>query len=391
MADARKKETSIPKIARFPCSNCGALLIYKPGTERLGCQYCGTENRIERDAEEIIEYDLHQALVALSHAKPATESRQIKCETCGAGFKFAGSIQAGNCPFCGTDIIIETGQSRQITPKSLLPFKINEQEARQQVRKWLKKLWFLPRKLTTYFDDDAKLQGIYIPHWTYDSQTETFYQGARGSVHYVTERVQSFKAGRFVRETQRTPKVDWAPVQGRVSRFFDDVLVGANKSLPRQILAHLEPWDLENLVPYDESYLSGFASEYYQVDLDEGFDLAKNKMDDAIYYDIASDIGGDEQRIDRLHTQHHQTTYKHCLLPVWSATFNYEQKTYRFVVNGRTGKVQGERPYSKWKIAMIILGIIAIFGLFMLVEVTVDPESTYYPDENTQETVNPEP
>ena len=384
MAHTKKKETSLPKIARFPCSNCGALLNYKPGTERLGCQYCGTENRIERSVEEIIEYDLHQALTALEHAKPVTESRQIKCETCGAGFKFADSIQAGECPFCGTGIVIETTQSRPIVPKSLLPFMITELEAKQQVRKWLKGLWFLPRKLTKYFDDDAKLQGIYIPYWTYDSQTETIYQGARGSVHYATERLQTFKGGRFVRETQRVPKVDWIPVQGRVERFFDDVLVGANKSLPRQILERLEPWDLENLVPYDESYLSGFASEYYQVDLDEGFDQAKHKMDDVIYHDIAIDIGGDEQRIDRFHTQHHQTTYKHCLLPVWSAAFNYEQKTYRFIVNGRSGKVQGERPYSKWKIVLAIFGIIAIIGLLMCLEVTVDPEPTYDPDENTQ-------
>ncbi len=34
-------------------------------------------------------------------------------------------------------------------------------------------------------------------------------------------------------------------------------------------------------------------------------------------------------------------------------------RTYRFVVNGRTGRVQGERPYSKWKIAFaVLLGLV---------------------------------
>ena len=43
------------------------------------------------------------------------------------------------------------------------------------------------------------------------------------------------------------------------------------------------------------------------------------------------------------------------LLPVWLAAYKYRGKTYRFVVNGRTGRVQGERPYSAWKIAFAVL------------------------------------
>ena len=46
-------------------------------------------------------------------------------------------------------------------------------------------------------------------------------------------------------------------------------------------------------------------------------------------------------------------------LPVWMAAYKYRGKTYRFVVNGQTGRVQGERPYSAWKIAAaVILGLI---------------------------------
>jgi hypothetical protein len=58
-------------------------------------------------------------------------------------------------------------------------------------------------------------------------------------------------------------------------------------------------------------------------------------------------------------------TFKHVLLPVWLAAYKYRGKSYRFVVNGRTGAVQGERPWSAWKIAFaVILGLIvaAAFG-----------------------------
>ena len=43
----------------------------------------------------------------------------------------------------------------------------------------------------------------------------------------------------------------------------------------------------------------------------------------------------------------------------------YRGKTYRFVVNGRTGTVQGARPYSVWKIFFAVLAgltVAAILG-----------------------------
>jgi DNA-directed RNA polymerase subunit M/transcription elongation factor TFIIS len=363
------KGTRISKIDRFPCSKCGALLTFKPGTQILNCQYCGQENQIEERFEEIKEYDFHQALTELSKAKLAAEVAQIQCGACGASFKFTNSVHAGECPFCGTVIVTSSAQTRPITPKSLLPFKINEQEAKERFRSWLQGLWFTPSKVKKYTDDDTKLVGVYIPYWTFDSNTETTYLGARGDVYYANQHIQTVRNGYSTNEVRQVPKVNWTPVRGRVARFFDDVLIGASKSLPRQILDELEPWDLSNLVPYNESYLSGFSSEYYQVNLDQGFDEAKRKMDNVVYQDIAFDIGGDQQRIDQFNTSHSNTTYKHCLLPVWSAAFRYQQKTYRFVINGRTGKVQGERPYSYWKIAFaIIFGIIAVGGLLIILE-----------------------
>jgi uncharacterized Zn finger protein (UPF0148 family) len=366
---ALKKETSNPRVSRFPCSECGALLTFKPGTQHLVCNYCGQENQIEQHGGEIQEYDFHQALTELAQAKPIAEIAQIHCDACGAGFKFANSVHAGECPFCGTAIVTSTAQARLITPKSLLPFKINEQAAKQQFRRWLNSLWFAPNAVKKYAHDDTKLTGVYIPYWTYDSNTETTYLGARGDVYYVSQEVQTVRNGQMVTEIRQVPHINWTPVRGRVTRFFDDVLIGASKSLPRQILDQLEPWDLANLEPYNESYLTGFISEYYQVNLDQGFDEAKRKMDNVVYQDIAFDIGGDQQRVDQFNTSHSNTTYKHCLLPVWSAAFRYQQKAYRFVINGRTGQVQGERPYSYWKIAFaIIFGIIAVAGLLLFLE-----------------------
>lgn len=350
----------LAKNNQFPCVHCGAMLKYQPGTQYQVCDYCEYQNIIPVNHEAIKEYDLHEALRELEKAVPITEKAQTNCTACGASFKFTASVHAGECPFCGTDIVTSLDKTKPLHPKSLLPFLIEEHQAKEQFSLWLNNLWFAPSKVKKFARDKTRLAGIYLPHWTYDSYTESSYTGTRGDTYYVRQRVQHVKNRRVVSSSQRVPKIRWTPVRGRVSRFFDDVLIGASLSLPRQILDRLQPWDLENLVPYDEKFISGFKSELYQVELSEGFDLAKQVMENLIQRDIANDIGGDHQRIHQVNTHHRSTTYKHCLLPVWSATFEYYNKPYRFVINGRTGQVQGERPYSYWKIALAVITGLAI-------------------------------
>ena len=82
-------------------------------------------------------------------------------------------------------------------------------------------------------------------------------------------------------------------------------------------------------------------------------------MDNVIHRDVKFDISGDAQRVESVDTQLGTLTFKHVLLPVWLAAYKYRGKTYRFVVNGQTGRVQGERPYSALKITVaVIIGLI---------------------------------
>ena len=64
------------------------------------------------------------------------------------------------------------------------------------------------------------------------------------------------------------------------------------------------------------------------------------------------------------------------LLPIWMAAYKYNGKSYRFLVNGQTGEVQGERPWSIWKIAfaVIIVAAIALAVLYLS-----DPQATDMP------------
>ena len=356
---------------RFPCSHCGALLTYAPGTKTLHCDYCGGDTPIadqQADLGSIREIPFYEALDKLATTAPGRTTFTVQCENCAAEFTLDQNNHAGNCPFCGTPIVVKPGKSRPILPRSLVPFAVTRKEAEERFTTWLSSLWFAPGKLKKYRRNKGHLVGVYIPYWTYDSATTTEYSGERGITYQVPVSTVVTENGRRVRRTVMVTRVRWTPVSGRVSRFFDDVLVGASTTLPRTITDRLRPWNLNALVPFNEAYLSGFASEVYQVRLDDGFNRAVQIMDAIIRGDIARDIGGDLQRIHHLDTRHDQITYKHILLPVWSSAFTFGGKTYRFVVNGQSGKVQGERPYSPWKITAAVIAALAVIGAIALLK-----------------------
>ena len=329
----------------------------------LHCPFCGHDTPIEDTDEEIREYPFEEALHLLAQDDGrAGGETVVACPSCGATFSFDDHTHAGNCPFCGTPIVTRPGDRRPLTPRSLIPFQISREQAVEAFRRWLAGLWFAPSRLKKQGAATTSLQGVYIPYWTYDSQTITRYQGERGIAYQVPERVMVMENGRQVVRTRMVTRIRWQPVAGQVSRFFDDVLVGATRTLPRTITDNLRPWDMAQLVPYNDAYLAGFESEMYQVRLDEGFDVARKRMEQIIRNDVARDIGGDFQRIHHLDTRYEQVTFKHLLLPVWSAAFTFGGKRYRFVVNGQTGKVRGERPYSPWKIALAIAAGLLLAG-----------------------------
>ncbi len=369
--DHEPTDAELPALStaprRFPCQQCGAELQYAPGTRVLKCEYCSFENQIPQTEAEITELDFDSAIADLRASTPTQDNPVIKCDACGAQSTFPPNVTASACPFCGSKIVA-TGQSRNlIKPRSLLPFKITREKSLELFGSWLSSLWFAPSDLRQYALNDEKLRGVYLPHWTYDCRTSSFYRGQRGDDYWVTVPRTVMVNGRSQVRMTRERRTRWRSVSGTVGNRFDDVLVPASKSLPQDDLIKLEPWDLKALAPYDDAYLSGFIAESYQVDLAQGFTIAQSLMDPVIRQTVCRDIGGDHQRIDSLKTQYAGITFKHILLPVWLSAYRYRGRLFRFMVNARTGEIFGQRPYSAWKIALVVLAglvVVALIALF---------------------------
>jgi len=347
------------------CKNCGGNLKYLPGTPYLNCEYCGTKNEIAASEKiEIIENDFESFLNEKAHTEDKQEISTVKCDNCGASTTLQPNVTSCTCPYCDTPLVIKNAStSTIIAPSYLLPFKIDRKKATTEFVSWAEGLWFAPSKLKQYAEQSSeKLNGMYMPYWTYDSNTITNYSGMRGIYYYVTETYTDSEGRTQTREVQRT---NWFPASGTVQNEFDDVLVVSSKSLPENLANELEPWDLPELVAYNDDYLSGFITESYQVDLKSGFDKAKIKMQNVIKTTVINDIGGDVQQITSMDSEYNDITFKHILLPVWLSSYRYNDKVYRFLINARTGEVQGERPYSSVKIAILVVVVLVVIGTIL--------------------------
>ena len=348
---------------RFPCDQCGADFRFDPQAGQLVCDHCGNTAPVADHGPwqgGIRELDFERAIRDQLPAQEIEETRVTTCPNCAAQVEFTGATHATECPFCATPVVADTGTHRHIKPRGVLPFALDEGAARKAMTDWLGRLWFAPNGLQKYARKGRRMDGIYVPYWTFDAQTRSSYRGERGTIYYETRHVTV----NGKRQAQRVMKIRWRPASGRVQRFFDDVLVLASRSLPKRFTDALEPWDLAALEPYQPEFLAGFRAEGYTVGVEEGYGEARQIMHRVIERDVRFDIGGDRQRIHDIDTDVSDVTFKHVLLPVWLAAYKYRGKTYRFVVNGRTGRVQGERPWSAWKIAIaVILGLIVAAGV----------------------------
>ena len=352
----------------FTCPSCGAPQKFSPATGKLVCEFCRTQVTIEISQDIIHEYDFTEAVAALNTQKNQIIEKNIRCKKCGSSFTLTPYSFSSNCPYCGTPAITDFIQ--EITPKALVPFRLTHKEAQARFSKWVGSRWFAPNAFKKYLDGDNTLMGYYLPYWTYDSDTTSQYKGLRGDIYYVTVTKTIIQNGRQKQIRIQEPRINWTPVSGIVYVSFDDVTIGASKTISRTILDSLEPWDTNKLVPFDEKYLSGFEAEEYTVGLDNGFEFAKAKMAHKITQNIRYDIGGDQQQIQQIQTQHKNISYKNVLFPVWTASFQWEKKEYHYAINAQTGKIVGERPYSYVKIIFTVLSIVGMIGVFLYMKET---------------------
>lgn len=343
----------------FPCESCGADLEFHIGSQSLKCPHCGHVQEIQHPVDAVPEEQDFEAMLAqVLHWREERKQQtgddaphevagglqELRCESCGGNVEFIGTLTSTHCPYCSAPVQLEHAHratEKRIPVDGVLPFQIDRRHAQANLGQWLNSRWFAPNDFRTRGTDE-KFNGIYLSYFTFDAMTFSSYSGRRGEHYYVT-----VGSGKNQRTEQRTR---WYPASGSFQRFFDDILVLANTGLRRDFMLALEPWPVLKVVPFDQRMLAGFMARTYDIELDPCFAEAKLRIDAALHTEVCQRIGGDTQQVDSINTRCEAITFKHLLLPTWLLACRYRGKSYQVFINAATGEVQGERPYSVWKI-----------------------------------------
>ena len=349
------------------CSNCGAELLYAPGTTELKCDYCDHRQKILTPENGYDELDLKSYLDSMGSQSHSEAITILSCKNCGANQHIEENYKSLHCVYCNSPLIIEDAKKEEwILPGAVLPFQIDQKKAFQIFAKWVDKLWWAPNKLKKATLDPQNTKGLYVPFWTFDAQLFATYTGQRGDYYYICVPYTTTVNGKAVTRFRQERRTRWTPAGGNISGFVDDTLIKASLQKTGVIPKKISHWNLNALQPFDSSYLAGFVTEKYTLPLKEGH-LEANKEANRIADRWARrDIGGDTQRISSLDMTLSEETFKHILLPVFVSAYTFKGKRYNFFVNGQTGELSGKRPYSFWKIFLFVLSIILMMVVIVL-------------------------
>jgi len=349
----------------YPCRQCGAQLEFNITRQKLVCPSCGFEAEIDTDGlPQPTERDFRSAIgqlraFATTEAPPTTGEKEIVCQNCGGHTTFTGTLTAVRCPYCATPIQrddIHDAPSR-LAVDGVLPFQVDEARGKEVLHRWINSRWFAPSEFKKY-NQAGSFTSVYAAYFTYDSQTRSRYSGQRGDNYTVT-----VGSG----DNQRTEtRIRWRSVAGEVANAFDDITVLANDGFDAKRVKALEPWPTQQAKPFSPEYVAGHLCRTYDHDVEGCYPEARAEMDAAIEQTIRRDIGGDHQRISSVDTRHLTLTFKHLLLPIWLLTVIYEGKPFQVFINGITGEVQGDRPWSKVKIALAVIAAVILITAIVI-------------------------
>jgi len=370
LADDADETAAAPKqiVAHAaPCPNCGAQLRYDIGRHALHCSHCGSDKPVPT-ADRIVEWlGMPPDLSGADNQGELVRRETLRCRTCGAITEFSSRASSLACPYCGSPQVVRgKGQVYLVPPRALIAFEVDEEGARQALRAWLAEGYWHPDNLAKEAEL-VELHGVYLPFWGFKGLGEVTFQ---------------LEGGMGIESLPMVPSQQTQHIN------VQNLLIPGSLSMDARTQRQIEPFDLDQAVPFHPEYLAGWPAEVYQVALADASIEARGRMSkearnkaDA-YVSLLDSSVSDDWEIGGLVTlrsggsgrrHNRQPSYKptvstvrldsfmHYVLPVWVGTYRYRGRTYAFAVNGQTGKAGGEAPRGGTVgILTIVLGVVIV-------------------------------
>ncbi|WP_201333739.1 hypothetical protein [Nitratiruptor sp. YY09-18] len=331
------------EVKKLECPSCGADLRYE--CDKLACAYCGYE-------EQLSLQPTMPHYIPVYQIEPENEAKEYQCVSCGASF--ATDSVATLCPYCKSALIGEF--TNTLRPFGFIPFVVCAKEAKRRIKKHIHSLWFAPDDFIKDYRKHRDITPFYYPLWLFNMDVTAQYEGRRGEYYYITQ--TRYVNGKPVQVQERRTR--WYPASGVVNLQFHNIPVGGYKNMS-SLLRQLR-YDLRSCNSVDKQYLSGIETKEFDIGSQEAKILAQISLHGAIRRAIKQDIGGDTQQIISYLPHFYNEEMSYILVPLYHFSVKFKGKEYIYFVNGESGEVVGERPYSWIKIFFFILFLLALLG-----------------------------
>lgn len=342
-------------VVSYKCPNCGGSLSFDPELQKLKCEYCMStfdENEVKQltaqhtydtPGKEIIEDDSES-----SYYDVQGSANLYTCPSCGAQVITDTTTSATTCYYCHNPIAFTRQLTDEFKPSKVIPFQKSKEQALETFLKWCHKKKFLPDD----FSSPRQLEniaGLYIPYWLVDCDTYGYMRG-------TGKKITSWRQGDY-----RYTKTDIYSISRAAEMGFNGLPHDASSKADDKIMDSIAPFDYSDLKDFSYSYLSGFMSEKYDVSKEDVYPIIKKRVEQAVERELRSSITGyTTTSMAGSNVQINRTHFHYTLMPVWMLTYQYQNKTYMFAMNGQTGKTFGSLPVSQKKLNILFLVVFLI-------------------------------
>lgn len=314
--------------SRFTCPKCGGRMTFTPDGQSLTCEYCERREQVQQArAGQESEQDFVVAMAkAEGHLKPV-DQLTFDCQGCGASFVLPAGQMTLTCPYCESTYVVKNSQTRElIAPTGVIPFQIDENEARQVLRRWLAGLNGTKKPRVT------RGVALYLPLWTFD---------VGGQVSWTCE-VQ--KQRDWARRSDWLQRGEWEILRGERVILHDDILVPASTHLNPACREALNGFDLRLATRYDPRLLAAWPAETYQVAMGDAALEARQVALSREREAVARDILQPYRDLKVSSAQMIVESFKLLLAPIWLVHYQQDDRRFQLVINGQTGQITGEAP-----------------------------------------------
>lgn len=118
------------------------------------------------------------------------------------------------------------------------------------------------------------------------------------------------------------------------------------------------PFDLSAVVPPEQIDLENIVYEQFRVQRKYARPLAQGGLEELERQACRQYVPGDCRNM-KVNVRLEGLAAEPLLLPLWVMAYQYREQTFRFLVNGQTGRCTGTAPFS-WQKAFGVAAIVVV-------------------------------